>query len=707
MSYRTKQGARRHELTYMSPTHPTHPSSPTLTSRLPTGASSPLLYQAQTITQSLRDDHDRDTKEGEVRDQVNRQLAVHRLLHTPSPSSPSSNASRMLDEVLQRAHEVRNLQERELLVSTPNTPGRGSAAVDSLLTTMAKERDEAKSDFAASNNLVHRLRLELSDVSHKLATSLGDNERIKHTLKDKDIELETLNRNSRSHAREDIIKRAEISTQRDETNSLRIETNTLKQTARELMDELEISKNKVSELLDAKETWEQKEKDLHERVEAIDLESASLRDSLALITKDCEVQRNTAVQKNKEMQALTQEIEQERDLRIKEQQDKGDTEQVLSELMEQAQELRRSRDTDRSALQSAETLATATTNDMKATIMKLEQAVLETKKELAHEMTTRTNVEQAYKQLEQIHTSKEQEQKSQQETNTQLNDEVVTLKSQQYQTEELQNKLNELENDKLDLKGLLEESQHYLVIAKEEFEAKILSEEHRWSARLENERKERDLLEMDYKKSKNHVLLEQQKVINAKEKAHDQRVHMIRLEEDNKRLLRGNATHESIVRSFKQNIAQLQHAGQETLEVARQEALKNKTLTTHCEALNKQYSALNTKHQHMVLSCEEKTTQMCNVEVELKMARVSSQAMERKLMQSKAANIDLENNMDEFATTNRFLVKELEELKRSYSEFLSVSRESVRGVTKGGGGGEKAGGYYSQPNRNGRERQRW
>ena len=38
---------------------------------------------------------------------------------------------------------------------------------------------------------------------------------------------------------------------------------------------------------------------------------------------------------------------------------------------------------------------------------------------------------QAYKQLEQIHTSKEQEQKSQQETNTQLNDEVVTLKSQQ------------------------------------------------------------------------------------------------------------------------------------------------------------------------------------------------------------------------------------------------------------------------------------
>ena len=58
--------------------------------------------------------------------------------------------------------------------------------------------------------------------------------------------------------------------------------------------------------------------------------------------------------------------------------------------------------------------------------------------------------------------------------------------------------------------------------------------------------------------------------------------------------------------------------------------------------------------------------------------------MERKLMQSKAANIDLENNMDEFATTNRFLVKELEELKRSYSEFLSVSRESVRGVTKGG-----------------------
>ena len=50
--------------------------------------------------------------------------------------------------------------------------------------------------------------------------------------------------------------------------------------------------------------------------------------------------------------------------------------------------------------------------------------------------------------------------------------------------------INELKNDKIDLKELLKDSQDYLIKSKEEGQAHLQAEEHRWNNRLDSAKNE-------------------------------------------------------------------------------------------------------------------------------------------------------------------------------------------------------------------------
>jgi hypothetical protein len=661
-------------------------ASPSRFTKLPT-STSPLLYQALSVTQSLRDDRDRDSKEDEISVQVNRQLNtpspknLSRSSNSVSSTTSASSASRLLDEVLQKAHEVRNLQERELLVNTPNTPGRGSAVVDSLLTSMAKERDEAKQDFSSANETVHRLRLQLSDVSHKLAASVGEVERLKGTIRSKEVMIENISRTSRNHEREDIITRAELSTQRGEVEKLRQETNTLRQTTRDLIEELERSKSKTAELSLRNEAYEQKERDLRDRVDASQRESSSLRDSLALITKDCDVQRSTAEQKTKEMEHLIKENDSVREKLEKEKQERAETENVLKDLMEQAQELRHSRDKDRKGLIASEAVTSMKINEYEQKIIKMEQMLMDAKNRIEKELNARINLEKAYNQLEKVRDRENMERKVQREQNTNQLNEINMLNNHKIENEKLKVTINELKHDKTDLKALLTESQEYLVVAKEEFEAKILSEERMWKNRLQNEKSEisrlEDIVLTMKKKSENDI--KELNVLN--ERTKDQKINLIRMEEKNNVLKTGNETNESIINTLKNKIVQLQNAGRDSLVLARSESKKNINLKKEMEG---ERERLRDLYSSRIKKYEEKLEKLSIVEVEFKMAEVSNKELVRKLTVANDTIVNLENNVNELSTTNASMVRELEGMRQSYSDFLNLSRKSVRDIKRGG-----------------------
>ena len=658
---------------------PRSATSPLLSyNRTPTSTSSPLLYQALSVTKSLRDDRERDTKEQE--DEISGLRAINRQLEQSlrDTSPNSNNTSRLLDEVLAKAHEVRRLQESELS-SASATPGRGSAAVDSLLTSLAKERDEAKSDCSSSEQEKHQLRLQLANIKHQLSSSVSELERLKNQMQNKDTELEKQGRELRSKERDDVIQRAEVATQRDETNKLREETHVLKRTTRDLIDELERSKSKVTELLLTRDAYEDKQKDTLVRLDLHQKESASLRDSLALVTKDCELQHATVNQRTKELEHLTQEIETAREVLMKEQQERNETENVLKELIEEAQELRHSREHDRSAIASVKKENSQQLTQFKNKVIEMENALIEAKHAMQSETTARSNAEKAYDTLNTLRTADEASRKAQHEGMENIEEETERLRSQVLENEAVTLQINELKNDKIDLKELLKDSQDYLIKSKEEGQAHLQAEEHRWNNRLDSAKNEIIQLEEDLRKLKNGFSTETKRKETIESTSRTQRAELENVKDENIRLATGVQAKEAVIVKLTQKNLSLQKAGKMALVTAKEEAYKNvKTnkVLKECRLNYEKSIQLQGKLEIDLQLTNAKNEELTRVNIELETKTSRNHSTVRELER------EMEFSNKNHRTTNLGLIAELDEMRRSFDSFLRLSKEQVRDMKR-------------------------
>ena len=636
------------------------PSSPTASPR--SSHASPLLYQALSVTRSLRDDRLHDRKlENDLR------RSSGSVSGSPTNVSPSA-ASRLLDEVLAKAHQVRTLQERELSTVSALTPGRGSAAVDSLLTSMAKERDNAKSDFSSANETSHRLRLDLSEVSHKLASSIGEVERYKSELRSRDATLQQKLNELRAREHDDILLRAEVATQKDEANKLREETHVLKRTTRELMEELERSKKKVTELMLNKDVDEARAKEWRDRVDAGQKESSSLRESLVLITKDCEMLRKQETKRQVHMEHIEHEIETARLMLLSEQKERSDTETALQELIEEAQELRMSTSILKTKGATDIEMARQQVDELKEQVSLAVRAAEETRHSLANEVASREDAEKAYATLFQMRESEEEQRKKDKERMEVVEEEARELRGKMLMMESLRLKVTELENDKLDATSLLQNSQNFLLKNKEEQEAKLISEEQRWTHRFASAENEIVRLEDEVRSTKNLLISENKRTSAVSDNARKQRIELIRVQEENTRLTMQLKTSHTVIENFKVKMTTLHDAGRKALETAKKEVKKNQLKTQEVEKMKHQLKELRKKNQQLELIEQEKDDLVQHL---------------RKSMTSVKM---LEHEIIEIGThgknTNMSLVRELDEMRKSFHDFLQLSKEQVGDIKR-------------------------
>ena len=641
----------------------------------PSSHASPLLYQALSVTRSLRDDRLHDTKEDEMNTlrETNRKLEndLRRSSGSGSPTniSPSNSAaSRLLDEVLAKAHQVRTLQERELSTVSALTPGRGSAAVDSLLTSMAKERDNAKTEASHSSETSHRLRLDLSEVSHKLVSSIGEVERYKSELRTRDATLEQKLNELRARERDDILLRAEVATQKDEANKLREETHVLKRTTRELMEELERSKTKVTELMLNKDVDEARAKEWRDRVDAGQKESSSLRDSLVLITKDCEMLRKQETKRQIHMEHIEREIETARLMLLSEQKERSDTETALQELIEEAQELRMSTSILKTKGATDIEMARQQVDELEEQVSLAVRAAEETRHSLANEVATREDAEKAYATLFQMRESEEEERKKEKERMEVVEEEARELRGEMLVMKSLRIKVTELENDKLDATSLLQDSQNFLLKNKEEQEAKLISEEQRWTHRFASAENEIVRLEDEVRSTKNLLMSENKRTSAVSDNAREQRIELIRVQEENTRLTMQLKTSYTVSENFKVKMTTLHDAGRKALETAKKEVKKNQLITQEVEKIKHQLKESRKKNQQLELIEQEKD----NLAQRLRKSTTSVKMLEHEI-------IEIENHGK---TTNMSLVRELDEMRKSFSDFLQLSKEQVGDIKR-------------------------
>ena len=588
---------------------------------------------------------------------------------SPTNISPSNSAaSRLLDEVLAKAHQVRTLQERELSTVSALTPGRGSAAVDSLLTSMAKERDNAKTEASLASETSHRLRLDLSEVSHKLVSSIGEVERYKSELRTRDATLEQKLNELRARERDDILLRAEVATQKDEANKLREETHVLKRTTRELMEELERSKTKVTELMLNKDVDEARAKEWRDRVDAGQKESSSLRDSLVLITKDCEMLRKQETKRQIHMEHIEREIETARLMLLSEQKERSDTETALQELIEEAQELRMSTSILKTKGATDIEMARQQVDELEEQVSLAVRAAEETRHSLANEVATREDAEKAYATLFQMRESEEEERKKEKERMEVVEEEARELRGEMLVMKSLRIKVTELENDKLDATSLLQDSQNFLLKNKEEQEAKLISEEQRWTHRFASAENEIVRLEDEVRSTKNLLMSENKRTSAVSDNAREQRIELIRVQEENTRLTMQLKTSYTVSENFKVKMTTLHDAGRKALETAKKEVKKNQLITQEVEKIKHQLKESRKKNQQLELIEQEKD----NLAQRLRKSTTSVKMLEHEI-------IEIENHGK---TTNMSLVRELDEMRKSFSDFLQLSKEQVGDIKR-------------------------
>jgi chromosome segregation ATPase len=603
--------------------------------------------------------------------------------------------NRLLDEVLAKAHQVRTLQERELSASSI-TPGRGSAAVDSLLTSLAKERDEAKSDFSSANDNLHRLRLELSTVSHQLTTSTTQVEQLKTNMRNKDVKLDAATRGLRIKEREEVIRHAEVVTQRNEAEKLREEVYLLKRTTRELMDELEVSKGKVHELAQVKENYEDQRKDLLARVDLHATESTSLRDSLALITKDCQVQRALAEQRTKEMKHITVEIQNAQALFLKEQQERIHTEGVLKELIEEAQELRNSREQERHSTTTKEAVNNSQLQDMTNRVTQATQRTSQLEEALHQEASNKEDVEKAYATLFTLRQEEEATRKANAAEIEMAQEESSRLRSSLLEMEALKIEMVEVRNDKMDVAALLEESQAHLIQKNNEWDATLQAEEVRWQDRLNSTKQEIIRLEEEVAHLKEQRTKERGYKEVIEDKARDQRAALLNIQEENRRLgtrLRGS---DSIIEALKNKVKEMQNIGRTAVRTAKEEAMKHERCQQILiEKRNKYETCLE---QGGVMEVKLKVLEQKWQQLEQVNAVLATEKRDasRRLREMESA---LQENDAQHRRTHVQLVIELEEMRKSFGNFLTLSKEQVRDMKRGVGGGRGSGSGYEKGGR--------
>ena len=370
-----------------------------------------------------------------------------------------------------------------------------------------------------------------------------------------------------------------------------------------------------------------------------------------------------------EIEHLTREIESARVLLTQEQQERVETEQVLQALMDEAQALRATRDQDRNELSQQEAMTEIKHKGMQDTIAGMENRLIEATQTVTAANNARLDAEQAYATLERLRVNEQNDITAQRTAAVQKDQEINALRASHLDNENSKLIVSGLEHDKLDLTQLLQESQDYLIQAKEEFQAKLSAEEHRWNDRLQVCSSELHQMEIETKTHVRTIEVEKSRVQTMMESAREQRGQHIRLEEENKRLLLGNQTNAVVIESLQKNQLRLQDAGRETLQLARDESRKNGALLKELE--------------HVKESRGTKIEQLNQCRVELKVAAVTNAKLRQKwnacnvqLQKSDVDVHDLEQDVGDIAKANEDLMNELDGLRNSYSDFLGKCRHS-------------------------------
>ena len=283
-------------------------------------STSPAALLARSVAAGLRGSRDREATEEKMRSLIEQnkkleeQLSEEQRLSTrsvastsptyttkaispSSPSPPPSSASpshsySALDRLLATAHQVRSIQERELsYTTTPSTNKYARGSVQSLLTTLARDRDKAKEESKKMSDVAHELRLELSKVSGQLAECLSDKERLESEKRQALSRADGFEKALRSLERDSIVQRAEVTAQRDEASGLRKEVSRLRNDLHKVRQESRDAEKSKGEIRDRCDALKAENASLTGSVELGVQEAAALRDTISQLTSDCDAAR--------------------------------------------------------------------------------------------------------------------------------------------------------------------------------------------------------------------------------------------------------------------------------------------------------------------------------------------------------------------------------------------------------------------------------
>ena len=157
--------------------------------------------------------------------------------------------------------------------------------------------------------------------------------------------------------------------------------------------------------------------------------------------------------------------------------------------------------------------------------------------------------------------------------------------------------------------------------------------------------------------------------------AREQRTELIRVQEENNRLKMQLEASDRISENFKIKMAKLHDAGRRALETAKKEAKKNQLLKQEIQE-TKQLLVMSTNEQRK-MSLEIQNLKLLEEEKDDLAQQLRKSNTSMKMLEKEVIEIEMHGK-----STNMSLVRELDEMRRSFHDFLQQSKEQVGDIKR-------------------------
>ena len=567
-------------------------------------------------------------------------------------------------------------------------------SVQSLLTSLARDRDEAKAAAQKMSEASHELRLEVSKVSGQLAVSMSDKERVERDLRAAAKRAAGLDDALRASEREGIVREAEVRTQRDETHALRREVAQLRDAAHEADGKAQAVRLERDALREQCAALEAEAASLEAARELGVQEARALRDSMAQLTAEAEAARREAADREAalqrraaEMDLLSGDIARTKERLEGEQRERGEAESALQELLSEVRQLSGEKDRERASRSAAELDAAekdAQLAELQTRLRQAEAARAELEAALRREADARTGCEEGLRAATRLH---EEDARKRAEAER----DAAALRASADGRAAAEVFAQEAERRTREAVARADAEQQRADRVASEAAATLAAETQRWGDRLEASQEEARKCREDTQLT-THALKEevqrQQERLRVLEREAQSRGAEAKVQASEIRRLAGQAERaQSLHERSRTKVSELQDALRRAIAAAREANGRVASVRGDLEDKVRDFTVIveqlaRAKADAQRGGREAKTERRRAREME---SRVG--ALEEELEAATMARMGLEGKLRsqerQGRATHTRLLQELEALKGSYHQFIELSKEAGRDLSGG------------------------